>query len=285
LLYNKDPFSANGLASGAALVELVLAAAVAHEADADCAVSVCGALASLIQHGEWARAAVEQGAVKAVLALTSAHADAERLQMNGICALGYMVEHADWASVQAEAGGVLAAAVRGLSAARVAGSYRQHNCIVTLSLLVEKDSSYAERIIAAGSFEITVKAMGADLHNEDLQGNGCELLHLLAETPSISALPRMQLFLAQTAVVEAMDMHGEDESVQVEGCLALTALQLLIRRRLCAVVEEARAKFPDEMDEETAATAIRSISDALATAEPASATAGAKAARELRKLA
>jgi hypothetical protein len=153
-----------------------------------------------------------------------------------------------------------------------------------LSLLVEKDSSYAERIIAAGSFEITVKAMGADLHNEDLQGNGCILLHRLAETPSISALPRMQLFLAQTAVVEAMDMHGEDESVQVEGCLALTALQLLIRRRLCAVVERARAKFPDEMDAETAAAAIRSISDALATAEPASAAAGANTARELRKL-
>jgi hypothetical protein len=222
--------------------------------------------------------------VKAVLALTAAHADAEDLQSNGICALARMVHHADWASVQADAGGVLAAAVRGLSAARVDGSFRQLNCIWTLSRLFEKDSSYAERIIAAGSFEITVKAMGADLHNEDLQSNGCELLHCLAETPSISALPRIQLFLAQTAVMEAMDMHGEDESVQVEGCLALTALQLLIRRRLCAVIEEAQAMFPGAMDVETAASAIRSIFDALATAEPASAAAGANTARELRKL-
>jgi hypothetical protein len=270
LLYNKDPFSANGLASGAALVEHVLAAAAAHAADAYCANAVCAALAILLQHEEWACAAAEQGAAKAVLALTAEHANAERLQANGIFALARMIAHADWAAVQAEAGCILAAAMRGLSATRVAGSFRQQNCILTLICLAKKDSSCTGQIIAAGAFKLTVQAMDADLGSNILQGHGCELLRRLAETPNISSLPSTQLADAQSAVLKAMGAFGENERVQRLACFALVALQPLIRRRLCDVVDAARAKFPDSVGAETAA-AIRSV----AIEEPAAAAAGA----------
>ena len=270
LLYNKDPFSANGLASGAALVEHVLAAAAAHAADADCANAVCAALIGLLKHGEWACAAAEQGAAKPVLALTAEHANAERLQANGIIALARMIAHSDWAAVLAEAGDILAAAMRGLSAVRVAGSNRRTNCILTLICLAKKDSLCTGQIIAAGAFELTVQAMDADLGSNFLQGHGCELLRRLAETPSISSLPSTQLADAQSAVLKAMGAFGEDKRVQCLGCFALVALQPLIRRRLCDVVDAARAKFPDSVGAETAA-AIRSV----AIEEPAAAAAGA----------
>jgi len=189
----------------------------------------------------------------------SAHVDAEVLQTSGFGALARMIQRADWASVQADAGGVLAAAVRGLSAARVAGSFRQQNCMGALSLLVEKDSSYAERIIAAGSFEITVKAMGADLNNNALQSNGCVLLHRLAETPSSSALPLPQLTSALDAVLSSMDKH-KTKRPQRSGCLALKALQVLIRRRLCSVAEAAVAFGAGEA---LVSETVRSISGAL----------------------
>jgi len=270
LLYDDKPFSTSGLASGAGLVELVLAAAAAHGADADCAKAVCAALFSLLKLREWACAAAEQGGAKTLLALVSAHADAEILQTNGIGALGIMVLHADWAAVQAEAGGILAAAMRGLSAVRVAGSVRRANCILTLICLAKKDSSCTGQIIAAGAFKLTVQAMDADLGSNILQGNGCELLRRLAETPSISSLPSTQLADAQSAVLKAMGAFGEDKRVQCLGCFALVALQPLIRRRLCDVVDAARAKFPDSVGAETAA-AIRSV----AIEEPAAAAAGA----------
>ena len=279
-LYSDAHFSQNGLASGAGLVEPVLAAAAAHAADADCANAVCAALLSLLQHGEWACAAAEQGAAKPVLALTAEHANAERLQANGICALGIMVQHADWAAVQAEAGDILAAAVRGLSAVRVAGSNRRAICILTLICLAKKDSSCTGQIIAAGAFKLTVQAMDADLGSNILQGHGCELLRRLAETPNISSLPSTQLADAQSAVLKAMGAFGEDKRVQRHGCFALVALQPLIRRRLCDVVDAARAKFPDSVGAETAA-AIRSV----AIEEPAAAAAGASSARGLARCA
>jgi len=285
-LYLSTPHSESGVASGAGLVELVLGAAATHGSDADCADAVCAALASLLQHGEWARAAVEQGAVKAVLALTSAHADADRLQTNGICALCYMVEHADWAAVQAKAGAILAAATRGLSAARVAGSGRRTNCIYALVSLLIEDETIEAQIIAAGVFALCINAMGEDQANEMLQNNGCVLIRYLASSSSSSALPSAQLVPAQEAVLRAMDALGDNMVVQREGCRALQALQPLIRRHLCDVVAAAQAKFPDAIDAETMAATIGSIAGALATAEPApAAAAGAKAARELRKLA
>jgi hypothetical protein len=269
-LYLASPFSTSGLASGAGLVELVLAAAVAHAADAECANAVCGALASLLKLREWAGAAAEQGGAKTLLALVSAHAVAEKLQSCGICALARMVQHADWAAVQAEAGDILAAALRGLSAVRVAGSNRRTNCIYALALLAIQDPLCAGQIVEAGAFRLTVQAMDADLGSNTLQGHGCELLCRLAETPSISSLPSTQLADAQSAVLKAMGAFGEDKRVQCLGCFALVALQPLIRRCLCDVVDAARAKFPDSVGAETAA-AIRSV----AIEEPAAAAAGA----------
>jgi len=162
-LYDDKPFSANGLASGAALVELVLAAATAHPADTNCAAAVCLALYPLLEHEEWARAAAELGGVLSVLALSAAHADAEWLHSDAMHALCGMVHHSDWDSVQAEAGVILNAAVRGLSTALVAGSILHGICINMLNSLLMKDESIAVQIIATGAFALCIKAMGVDL--------------------------------------------------------------------------------------------------------------------------
>ena len=77
------------------------------------------------------------------------------------------------------------------------------------------------------------------------------------------------------AVLQAMSAHGDFEEVQHSGCLALQALQPLLRHRLCGLVEAAAAKFPGIMDAKTTAATIGAISGALASTEPALATAEA----------
>jgi hypothetical protein len=273
-LYIELPFSATGLASGAALVERVLEAATAHGADAGCAPAVCGALAFMLEHGEWARAAVEQGGVKAVLALMSAHSAAEFLQSTGILALSRMVQHADWASVQADAGDIIAAAVQGLSAQQVAGSFR-NNSVNALDWVVAKDASFAAQVIMAGAFDLTIKAMRANLGGAVLQRHGCSLLHHLAASPSSSAVPRLQLYGAQEAVVAAMESHSGSAAVQKFGIAALEVLQPLIRCHLCATVEAGRAAHPGMIGGAFAANAIASIAGTPPMPAPAAGAASA----------
>lgn len=155
-----------------------------------------------------------------------------------------------------------------------------------IGLLIIEDDTLAAQTIATGVFGLAVKAMAEHAECNFVQHSGCKLLRSLAESPSSSSLRPIQLADAQPAVLRAMDAFSDDEDVQREGCLTLQALQPLIRRHLCDVVAAARTKFPDAIDAQTTATTIRSIAGALATAEPApAAAAGAKAARELRKLA
>jgi len=202
---------------------------------------------------------VQQGGVKAVLALMSGHSAAEILPSNGIAALCRMVNHADWASVQADAGNILAAAIQGLSAARVVGSFRHGNCLDTLSLLIRKDASIVAQVVAAGAFALAIKAMRADLGTESVQRHGCSLLHHLAASPSIAAVPRLQLHGAQEAVVTAMESHGSSAAVQEAGIQALEALLPLIRRHLCATVEAGSAAHPEKIGSSFAAGVIASI--------------------------
>jgi hypothetical protein len=258
-LYDCTPFSESGRASGVALVERVLAAATTHEADADCAEAVCGALAFMLEHGEWARAAVEQGGVKAVLALMSAHSAADFLQSDGIAALSSMAQHAEWASVSSEASNILAAAVRGLFASHVAASFLHGNCLDMLSLLIRKDASIVAQVIAADAFDLAIKAMRSDLNNDHVQLNGCNLLSQLAALQSSAALPRLQLYGASEAIACAMDAHRSNGELQRHGCLALQALQPLSRLHLRAVVLAAHAAHPEEVDDDCFAATIAAV--------------------------
>ena len=95
------------------------------------------------------------------------------------------------------------------------------------------------------------------------KANGCVLMRRLAESPSSHAIPSALLSLAQTAVVEVMGAHRSNGHLQCKACQALTALQPLIRRRLCADVRAARAACPGMVTETVAADALSAIADEL----------------------
>jgi len=170
-----------------------------------------------------------------------------------------MVQHADWASVQAEAGNIMAAAIQGLSAARVVGSFRHGNCLDMLSLLIRKDASIVAQVIAADAFDLAIKAMRSDLNNDHVQLNGCNLLSQLAASQSSAALPRLQLYGASEAIACAMDAHRSNGELQRHGCLALQALQPLIRLHMRAVVLAAHAAHPEEVDYDCFAATIAAV--------------------------
>jgi len=186
-----------------------------------------------------------------------------------------MVEHAEWASVQADAGDIVAAAVQGLSAKHVAGSFRHSHSVNALNRVVAKDASFAAQVIMAGAFDLTIKAMRANLGTEGLQRHGCSLLHHLAASPSSSAVPRLQLYGAQEAVVAAMESHSGSAAVQKFGIAALEVLQPLIRRHLCATVEAGRAAHPGMIGGAFAANAIASIAGTPPMPAPAAGAASA----------
>jgi len=272
-LYRCPPYSPREWAHGAALVELALAAAEAHAAHVDCASACCLALAYLTERRDWAGAAAEQGGVRALLALASAHIPAELLQANAMAAIRNMVEHAEWAAVQPHAAGIVSAALRGLSVGHVPGSLRRCRCLSTLGWLLYKDEGLAAHCIAAGAFHLALKAVRAEPGTSALQRVGFALLSQLASSPSGAAVPHAQLFDAQAYLSSAMDAHIADGDVQRECCLALTALQPLIRRRLCAAVHAGRAAHPAAVDDSVAAATLAAIGDAL----PAPAAAAAAA--------
>ena len=247
--------SDNALATGDEAVDLVLAAAT-HAADEKLACEVCLALFRLSFRGDWARRAVKGCSAKTVLALMAAHAGNVGLQSHGAGLLGLMVK-ADWQAMQADAGSILAAMMRSL--AHNSGPLHQNctNFLVALYILLTMDPALASQAIAAGAFDLTIKEMIAAPDNHMIQRNGCLLLWRLADSPSISAVPREQLIPALDAVVASLGLHKSNMLLQVHGCAALAALQPLVRRHVCTVVETALAAFPDNVNKETAGNLIR----------------------------
>jgi hypothetical protein len=131
------------------------------------------------------------------------------------------------------------------------------------------DAALASQAIAAGAFDLTIKAMIAAPDIHFVQRYGCLVLWKLADSPSISAVPREQLIPALNVVLAAVSKHTADRVTQRFGCAALAAVQVAFRRHLCSVVEAAASVVEDAAGQsEFASFQFASIKSSISGALP-----------------